>query len=85
LLPSLSFSDCVCAPPTFVGEIEGHSTHTHMAEHMATEKEKEAFVGRSGSTSSPRVHSLCQKRLNHATSKSSYVRYMLEAMKKAGW
>ena len=37
---------------------------------MATEKEKEAFVGRSGATSSPRVHSLCQKRLHHAINKS---------------
>lgn len=37
---------------------------------MATEKEREAFVGRSGATSSPRVHSLCQKRLHHAINKS---------------
>lgn len=37
---------------------------------MATEKEKEAFVGRSGVTSSPRIHNLCQKRARHATSKS---------------
>ena len=70
---------------------------------MATEKEKEAFIGRSGARSTnPKVHNLCQKRLDTATSKSkvlmsmcsimmclsskgSYVRYMLEAMKKAGW
>ena len=70
---------------------------------MTTEKEKEAFVGRSGATAtSPRAHSLCQKRLDQATNKSereqtlksstemfscagSYVRYMLEAMKKVGW
>ena len=37
---------------------------------MATERAKEAFVGRSGATSSPRVHGLCQKRLQNATSKS---------------
>lgn len=37
---------------------------------MAEEREKNAYVGRSGATSSPRVHSLCQKRLSHATNKS---------------
>lgn len=51
---------------------------------MSAEKERETYVGRSGATSSPRVHSLCHKRLSHAISKSSYVRYMLDAMMKAG-
>ena len=37
---------------------------------MATERERDAYLGRGGATSSPRVHSLCQKRLGHATSKS---------------
>ena len=72
------------------------------------EREKESFPGRSGQTqSTPRQHRLCQKRLEHAVTKSelqvdmhcpstlckanklccvgSYVKYMLEAMKKAGW
>lgn len=37
---------------------------------MASEKEREAFTGRGGVTSSPKVHRLCQKRLEHATNKS---------------
>lgn len=37
-----------------------------------------------GVPSKPAAHRLCQKRLDYALRKSSYVRYMLDAMKRLG-
>lgn len=48
------------------------------------DKEREAYIGRSGARSDPRLHRICHNRLERALSKSSYVRYMLDAMRKAG-
>lgn len=47
-------------------------------------KEKEAYPGRGGEVSSKSIHQLCQKRLKNAVEKGSYVKFMLEAMKKVG-
>lgn len=46
----------------------------------------DAFVGRTGTDTKgdPRLHKLCQRRLEYAVNRSPYVRYMLDAMKKAG-
>ena len=67
-------------------------------------REQEAYPARKPTAelkASPRLHRLCQGRLEHAIRKSmlsvclnfpckklsagAYVRYMLEAMKKVGW
>lgn len=68
----------------------------------------DAFLGRTGAEAKPdpRLHKLCQRRLEYAFKRSElvtprqpgawisergvfcldpYVRYMLDAMKKAGW
>ncbi|KAL5499853.1 hypothetical protein EMCRGX_G011317 [Ephydatia muelleri] len=46
----------------------------------------DAFVGRTGTDAKPdpRLHKLCQRRLEYAVKRNPYVRYMLDAMKKAG-
>ncbi|XP_064400364.1 mitochondrial inner membrane protease ATP23 homolog isoform X2 [Halichondria panicea] len=49
------------------------------------EKERAEYPGRTGQVQSiPKIHHLCQRRLDRAVSKSPYVRYMLDAMRKVG-